>query len=219
MREELRDYFPKFAEDFREALSKRRIEGKNSLSSGVRDAIIDFRRERFWEHILIVGGRDATKETLQPIEDGLNAFERAISDYKGTEPNAFSNLKKNLQVGFEQLRTSVDSVVTELSGYEVFILHDTYGFPVDLTREIVAKLGFSVDTAGFEGEMQKQRERARAQSRPLRCAECGTRLKDSDKECPNCGSTKKTRGPIHFVRRAEVQIGLEIFFDLSLRLL
>jgi len=42
----------------------------------------------------------------------------------------------------------------------------------------------------------------------IRCAECGTRLKESDKECPNCGSTKKTRGPIHFVRTAKAVIGL-----------
>ncbi|GAI07546.1 unnamed protein product, partial [marine sediment metagenome] len=41
------------------------------------------------------------------------------------------------------------------------------------------------------------------------CAECGLRLKVSDKVCPNCGSTKKTRGPIHFVRKAEVQIGVK----------
>jgi hypothetical protein len=42
----------------------------------------------------------------------------------------------------------------------------------------------------------------------IRCAECGIRLKESDKECPNCGSTKKTSGPIHFVRTAQVAIGI-----------
>jgi alanyl-tRNA synthetase len=50
----------------------------------------------------------------------------------------------------------------QVSGEDAFRLYDTYGFPVELTREIVAKAGFSVDMAGFEREMEKQRERARA---------------------------------------------------------
>ncbi len=52
--------------------------------------------------------------------------------------------------------------VNKISGKDAFRLYDTYGFPVELTREIVAKSGFSVDMAGFEKEMEKQRERARA---------------------------------------------------------
>ena len=50
----------------------------------------------------------------------------------------------------------------EVSGRDAFRLYDTYGFPVELTREIVAESGFSVDMAGFEREMERQRERARA---------------------------------------------------------
>jgi len=50
----------------------------------------------------------------------------------------------------------------QVSGNEAFKLYDTYGFPVELTREIVAKSGFTVDMAGFDAEMDKQRERARA---------------------------------------------------------
>jgi alanyl-tRNA synthetase len=49
-----------------------------------------------------------------------------------------------------------------LSGIEVFTLHDTYGFPVELTAEIAAESGLSVDLEGFEREMEQQRERARA---------------------------------------------------------
>ena len=45
----------------------------------------------------------------------------------------------------------------------------------------------------------------------MRCAECGTRLKDSDKGCPNCGSTERTSGPIHFVRRVQVALGVRAF--------
>ncbi|HZZ64635.1 MAG TPA: alanine--tRNA ligase [Candidatus Baltobacteraceae bacterium] len=48
-----------------------------------------------------------------------------------------------------------------LSGQDVFTLHDTYGFPVELTREIAAERGIAIDHAGFEQAMNEQRERAR----------------------------------------------------------
>ncbi len=49
-----------------------------------------------------------------------------------------------------------------ISGGEAFRLYDTYGFPSELTAEIAAENGFSVDLEGFEQEMEQQRERARA---------------------------------------------------------
>ncbi len=50
----------------------------------------------------------------------------------------------------------------ELSGTAAFKLHDTFGFPVDVTQEIVDERGFVLDRPGFDMEMSKQRERARA---------------------------------------------------------
>jgi len=50
----------------------------------------------------------------------------------------------------------------KVSGEDAFRLYDTYGFPVELTKEIVSKQGFTVDMDGFEKEMEKQRARARA---------------------------------------------------------
>jgi alanyl-tRNA synthetase len=52
-----------------------------------------------------------------------------------------------------------------LDGETVFRLYDTYGFPVDLTADIARERGIQVDLAGFESEMQRQRERARAASK------------------------------------------------------
>lgn len=49
-----------------------------------------------------------------------------------------------------------------LSGDEVFRLHDTYGFPLDLTREIAAEAGLGIDQAGFQANMDRQKEQARA---------------------------------------------------------
>ncbi|MFC1967161.1 alanine--tRNA ligase [Chloroflexota bacterium] len=53
----------------------------------------------------------------------------------------------------------------EISGADAFKLYDTYGFPVELTAEIVGKSGFTVDMAGFNREMEQQRERGRAAHR------------------------------------------------------
>jgi alanyl-tRNA synthetase len=46
-------------------------------------------------------------------------------------------------------------------GEMAFLLHDTYGFPVEVTREVLAERGISLDEAGFEAAMRVQRERAR----------------------------------------------------------
>jgi alanyl-tRNA synthetase len=72
---------------------------------------------------------------------------------------------ETLSTGLELL----DGIVAEaaskrrrkISGTEAFKLYDTYGFPIELTTEIAADRGFSVDLKGFEQEMEKQRERAR----------------------------------------------------------
>jgi alanyl-tRNA synthetase len=50
----------------------------------------------------------------------------------------------------------------DVSGEDAFFLHDTLGFPIDLTREIAAERGRSVDGEGFETRMREQRTRARA---------------------------------------------------------
>lgn len=51
---------------------------------------------------------------------------------------------------------------TVLSGNDAFTLHDTYGFPIDLTLEMAAEAGLSVDEEGFRGLMAEQRRRAKA---------------------------------------------------------
>ncbi|PEG57852.1 alanine--tRNA ligase [Mycolicibacterium boenickei] len=54
------------------------------------------------------------------------------------------------------------SGTTVLSGSDAFTLHDTYGFPIDLTLEMAAEAGLSVDEQGFRSLMAEQRQRAKA---------------------------------------------------------
>jgi alanyl-tRNA synthetase len=63
----------------------------------------------------------------------------------------------------EQVLTEPEVIKSKkISGADAFKLYDTYGFPIELTREIVGRTGLAVDVEGFEKEMKKQRERARA---------------------------------------------------------
>jgi len=64
-----------------------------------------------------------------------------------------------LQELIEEKKGSADRVI---AGTDVFKLYDTYGFPVELTREIAQEHGFEIDDEGFQQEMARQRERARA---------------------------------------------------------
>jgi len=62
----------------------------------------------------------------------------------------------------DHLRGALRAAAQTITGEEAFILHDTYGFPIELTKELAAERGFTVDTEGFEREMAQQRDRARA---------------------------------------------------------
>jgi alanyl-tRNA synthetase len=68
----------------------------------------------------------------------------------------------------QDLRRWLSAWGQRLSAEEVFLLHDTYGFPIELTREIARERGFAIDEPGFEKLMEEQRERARAAGRTLR---------------------------------------------------
>ena len=73
---------------------------------------------------------------------------------------------ETLDQGMEILDEAIAGLKgTELPGDVVFKLYDTYGFPVDLTADIARERDLTVDQAGFEKEMESQRQRARAASK------------------------------------------------------
>jgi alanyl-tRNA synthetase len=95
---------------------------------------------------------------------------RAASDRTATiirsEEERFAVTVRQGMDKFEEMAARLRSrSETGLSGAEAFLLYDTYGFPVDLTREMAAERGLTVDEPGFAAEMSRQVERSRAASR------------------------------------------------------
>jgi alanyl-tRNA synthetase len=72
--------------------------------------------------------------------------------------------QKTLERGVKLLEKIVERAQQEptlkISGHDAFVLYDTYGFPLELTQEIAEEQGLSVDTAGFEAEMEQQLKRS-----------------------------------------------------------
>ena len=99
----------------------------------------------------------------------LREHEDYIKKVIGTEEERFG---RTIDTGLAILNNMIDKVQTEqiksegklvLSGSDVFKLNDTFGFPLDLTKEIAAEAGVEVDEDAFHVEMNKQRERARSE--------------------------------------------------------
>ena len=82
----------------------------------------------------------------------------------GTEE---ANFARTIDAGMNILNNMIDGLEKAhqhlLKGLDVFKLNDTFGFPLDLTKEIAAEQGIEIDEDGFHAEMKKQKERARAE--------------------------------------------------------
>jgi alanyl-tRNA synthetase len=101
--------------------------------------------------------------TMGHIYPELTANQTLITEViKAEEEKFIATLDTGLSL-VERLASEASSQVrNRLTGEEVFRLYDTYGFPPELTAEIAREKGLSIDWEGFQTEMEKQRERARA---------------------------------------------------------
>lgn len=115
--------------------------------------------------------RDKMGETYTELH---RDWER-ISTVAYAEEDAFrATLKAGTQI-FDLATTEVKrSGGTVLSGERAFALHDTYGFPIDLTLEMASEQGLSVDEDGFRRLMGEQRERAKADAKAKKGAHANT---------------------------------------------
>ena len=103
--------------------------------------------------------------------------------------------------------TILDTAVTRaksagrstLAGDEAFALHDTYGFPIDLTLEMAAEQGVDVDEAGFRRLMTEQRDRAKADARAKKSGHVDTSVYRAIADAPG------PRGRVHRLRRGHLR--------------
>jgi alanyl-tRNA synthetase len=106
------------------------------------------------------------------LSAGYPLLERRLPEVQNALRGEEATFVQTLDRGSELLEQLIAAAVAgdsrRLSGDAVFRLHDTFGFPLELTREIAAERGVAIDAAGFDLKMDEQRERARADSRAKR---------------------------------------------------
>jgi len=105
---------------------------------------------------------DALDDVMGEAYPTLTAAREQVKRVLRLEEERFA---ETLEQGMRILDEAIDGLAgKEIPGATVFKLYDTYGFPADLTADIARERGLSLDMAGFEREMEAQRERARAAS-------------------------------------------------------
>ena len=115
--------------------------------------------EKPFVHLLVGGVADIMKVSYPELLTSINYISRLCL----SEEERFAlTLSSGLRY-FEQFTEDAKRAGrSELSGPEIFKLHDTFGFPLDLSQELAREQSLGVDEPGFYAELDKQKERARA---------------------------------------------------------
>lgn len=103
---------------------------------------------------VIEGSKDGYPELDEKKEFIFNTLTQEEEKFNKT-------IDQGLTILSEMEEQITKAGMKELAGADAFKLYDTYGFPLDLTREILEEKGFSVDEEGFKSCMQEQKEKAR----------------------------------------------------------
>lgn len=102
---------------------------------------------------------ECSKDAYPELEEKKAMILKTLAD---EETRFYKTLDQGMKKLSEMLEVMRAEGKTELSGEDAFKLYDTYGFPLDLTRDVLEDDKMTVDEEGFEKEMQNQRETARA---------------------------------------------------------
>jgi alanyl-tRNA synthetase len=106
---------------------------------------------------------EVVRESMGAAYPELGQQRASIERWLAAEEEGFG---RTLQQGLDMLRFHIDRArdqgLESIHAEDAFKLHDTYGFPFELTRELLSEAGLGVDTAGFQSLMEGQRARARA---------------------------------------------------------
>ena len=136
---------------------------------------------------LLTASKDAMKASYPELETNW----KTISEVAYAEEEAF---RRTLSTGTTILDAAVATAKESkgapmISGESAFSLHDTYGFPIDLTLEMAAEQGVSVDEEGFRTLMAEQKERARADARSKKTGHTDVRIFHDIEKAMGGGST------------------------------
>ena len=105
-------------------------------------------------------------EAMSPQYPELIDDAGRIAAIAANEESAFLETLRSGTTIFDNAVAEIRSAGgSKLPGDKAFLLHDTYGFPIDLTLEMAAESGMEVDRAGFTALMEDQRQRAKADAR------------------------------------------------------
>ena len=108
---------------------------------------------------------DLSNTVIEGSKDGypeLDEKKEFIFNVLTQEENKFNKtIDQGLSILSEMEENLTKEGKKELSGEDTFKLYDTYGFPIDLTKEILEEKGFTVDEAGFKAAMEEQKVKAR----------------------------------------------------------
>ncbi|MEN6375464.1 MAG: alanine--tRNA ligase [Smithella sp.] len=136
---------------------------------------------------------DMMKDIYTDLESKASYITKVIIN---EEQRFMETLDAGLRILQEETVALKQAGKNVLPGSLVFKLYDTYGFPTDLTADIVKRDGFTLDTEGFEVEMEQQRERARGAwkgSGEEAVAECYLKLSSSGIATEFCGYEGNTQ--------------------------
>ena len=101
-------------------------------------------------------------DILGPAYPELEAERDTVTRWVSDEEESFGRtLERGMQMVRDLIRHAHEDRTSWVDAGDAFRLHDTYGFPYDLTKELLAEEGLSVDDEGFEELMEEQRSRAR----------------------------------------------------------
>ena len=114
---------------------------------------------------LFTASKDAMKASYPELETD---FDRILRTAVNEEEAFLRTLNSGLLVLDEEIAKARSSKASSLTGESVFLLHDTYGFPVDLTFEIAQEAGLEIDRDKFTSLMNVQRQRAKDDAKQKR---------------------------------------------------
>ena len=114
---------------------------------------------------LFTASKNAMKASYPDLETD---FERILRTAVNEEEAFLRTLNSGLLVLDEEIAKAKSSKASALTGDSVFLLHDTYGFPVDLTFEIAQEAGLEIDRDKFTSLMNVQRQRAKDDAKQKR---------------------------------------------------